>query len=191
LLALETDASRENLARASPTAATQPDIIDPANGRSWAPTFAPDGTLAFLSNRSGTNAVWTIKPGAAQALLFDAGLVDLFRLEYSPDGTELAAAIGREEGVTIKILTADGGTVTSFDSPTLGFGHPNWTPDGKAVIVLDRQRYHEVSIAVDNPAVRNPFGRAPPWGPPQCDRTVFSRRGSTSRAFGRSTREQD
>ena len=65
LLALETDTSRENLARARPGPQRQPDIIDPVNGKTWAPTFAPDGTLAFLSNRSGNNAVWVMKPGAA------------------------------------------------------------------------------------------------------------------------------
>ena len=155
LLSLETDDSRENLARASFVPAAQPDVIESVNGRTWAPTFTPDGTLAFLSNRSGTNAVWVMKPGEAPALLFDAGLVDLFRLEYSPDGTRLAAAIGKADGVTIKILTADGGTVASFDSPTLGFGHPTWTPDSKHVVLLDRQIYHEVSIAIDNPAQRN------------------------------------
>jgi hypothetical protein len=177
LLALETDDSRQNLARATSTPAAQPDLIESVNGRTWAPTFAPDGTLAFLSNRSGTNAVWTMKPGAAPTLLFDAGLVDLFRLEYSPDGTRLAAAIGKADGVTIKILTADGGTITSFDSPTLGFGHPNWTPDSKEVILLDRIRHHELGIAVDNPARRRPIGLSPPWGPEAVrDNGTFSAR---------------
>ena len=95
LLALETDPSRQNLARASATPAAQPDIIDPANGKSWSPSFAPDGTLAFLSNRSGTNAIWVIKPGSAPALLYDGGLSPLFRLEFSPDGTSRHADRGR------------------------------------------------------------------------------------------------
>jgi Tol biopolymer transport system component len=163
LLALETDASRLNLARATPAPRAQPDVIDPANGRSWAPTFAPDGTLAFLSNRSGTNAVWMIKPGAAPSLLYDAGRTDLFRLEFSPDGTQLAAAIAREKGITIKILTADGGTVMSFDSPTLGFGNPTWTPDGKSVIVWDRPSLNQVRVPLDDPAKRIPLAATPPW----------------------------
>ena len=48
---------------ASPEPAAQPDIIDAVNGKTWAPTFAPDGTLAFLSNRSGTNAIWMHEAG--------------------------------------------------------------------------------------------------------------------------------
>ena len=96
LLAMETDTSRQNLARAGATPTAQPDIIDPANGKTWSPTFAPDGTLAFLSNRSGTNADLAHEAGAAPSLLYDGGLAPLFRLEFSPDGTKLATAIAGE-----------------------------------------------------------------------------------------------
>jgi Tol biopolymer transport system component len=164
LLAVETDASRENLARASPRPVTQPDLIDPVNGRTWSPSFAPDGTLDFLSNRSGTNAVWTIQPGGTPTQLFDAGLVPMFRIEFSPDGTKLAAAIAKADGVTVKILTAAGASMASFDSPTLGLANPTWMPDSKDVILWDRQVMHTVRIAVDNPAQRIPVIASPPWG---------------------------
>jgi len=162
LLAVETDTSRENLARALPQPSAQPDIIDAARGRSWAPTFAPDGTLAFLSNRSSTNAIWVMKPGAAPSLLYDAGLLPLFRVEYSPDGTLLAAAIAQENGITIRIVSASGAVVTSFDSPTLGMAHPTWTLDGKGVIVFDRRVLQEVCVSLDDPSQRRPVTE-PPW----------------------------
>jgi hypothetical protein len=155
LLALETDPSRQNLARTSPKPATQPDIIDPANGKSWAPTFAPDGTLAFLSNRSGTNAVWMIKPGGAPTLLYDGGLSHLFRLLYSPDGKYLAMPIAQEDGLNVTILTADGATVSSFYSPTFGYGSPTWTPDSREVIYFDRRTDAYVRVDVTNPARRS------------------------------------
>ena len=163
LLALETDASRQNLARASTTPTSQPDIIEAVNGKTWAPTFAPDGTLAFLSNRSGANAVWVMKPGAAPSVLYDAGLTPLFRLEYSPDGTKLALVIAKENGLTIKILAADGSPVSSFDLVTLGYGHPTWMPDGKAVTAFDRPRRQSMRIEVDSPAQRTPVADSPPW----------------------------
>jgi Tol biopolymer transport system component len=161
LLALETDSSRENLARAVPAPRAQSDIIDAARGRSWSPSFAPDGTLAFLSNRSSTNAIWVMKPGAAPAMLFDAGLSPLFRLEYSPDGTRLAGAIGGPDSVTIKIFTADGGIVQSFDSPTLGTGAPTWTADGKNIVLFDKRVMGYVRIDIANPADR--LSAAPPF----------------------------
>ena len=162
-LALETDISRQNLAHARTTPNSQPDIIEAVNGKTWAPTFAPDGTLAFLSNRSGTNAIWVMKPGAAPSVLYDAGLVPLFRLEYSPDGTKLALVIARENGLTLKVLAADGSPVSSFDMVTLGYGHPTWTPDGKGVTAFDRPRRQSLRIEVDNPAQRTPVAASPPW----------------------------
>ena len=156
LLALETDPSRRNLARARATPADQPDIIDPVNGKTWAPTFAPDGTLAFLSNRSGTNAIWTIKPGGAPALLYDAGFTPAFRLEFSPDGKYLVMPVATNDGVDLHILTADGAPVTNFHSTALGSGAPTWTADSKAVIGLDKTLYTYMRIDIANPAQRRP-----------------------------------
>ncbi|HUE62985.1 MAG TPA: TIR domain-containing protein [Rhizomicrobium sp.] len=163
LLALETDPSRQNLARASAKQAIQPDLIDPANGKSWSPSFAPDGTLAFLSNRSGTNAVWVIKPGGTPKLLYDGGLSPLFRLAFSPDGKYLAMPIAREDGLTITILTVDGATMSSFFSPTLGFGSPTWTPDSKEVMYFDRRVVGHVRVDITNPARRH-MAAPPLWG---------------------------
>jgi Tol biopolymer transport system component len=156
LLALETDPSRQNLARARAVPAADPDVIDPANGRSWAPTFAPDGTLAFLSNRSGTNAIWTIKPGASPTLLYDAGFTPAFRLEFSPDGKYLAMPVATNDGVDINILTSDGAAMAMFHSTALGSGAPTWTADSKAVIALDKTIFTYMQIDIANPAHRRP-----------------------------------
>jgi Tol biopolymer transport system component/DNA-binding winged helix-turn-helix (wHTH) protein len=163
VLAIETDPGRQNLALAGAKPAAQPNIIDPANGRSWAPTFAPDGTLAFLSNRSGANAVWVIKPGGAPTLLYDGGRSHLFRLEFSPDGSHLAMPIAGENGLTINILTAGGAIVSSFYSPTLGGGAPTWTPDGKEVIYFDKKARAYIRVDIANPARRR-VAAPLPWG---------------------------
>jgi Tol biopolymer transport system component len=156
LLAIETDPSRINLARASPRPIAQPDVIDPANGMTWSPSFAPDGTLAFLSNRSGTNALWIMKPGAAPTQIFDAGLTAMFRAQFSPDGTKLAALVSSPGGITMKILTAGGSSIASFPAKGLGIGVPTWTPDNKAVILMDLNILRSVRIEIDNPARRTP-----------------------------------
>jgi Tol biopolymer transport system component len=161
LLAVESHISRRNLARASPAPIAQPDIIDPASGITYSPTFAPDGTLAFISNRSGTNAIWIMKPGATPAPLFDAGFAGLGRQNFSPDGTLLAVMITTpEKSVKIKILTADGASVASFDVPSSGVDLPTWTPDGKGLIMWDSRIRRAVRVDVADPARRTPV--APP-----------------------------
>jgi Tol biopolymer transport system component len=160
LLALETDTSRVNLARAGINSGTEPDVIDPANGMTWSPTFAPDGTLAFLSNRSGTNAIWIMRPGGAAQQLFDGGFSPLYRVRFSPDGSRLAVVTETPEKVTIRVMSTNGASLTSFDMPSLGLGLPSWTPDGKALLVFDRKSLRTISVAIDNPAQRSPF--APP-----------------------------
>ena len=162
LLALETDISRSSLARAGTSPAAQPDVIDPANGLTWSPSFAPDGTLAFLSNRSGTNAIWLMKPGAAPVMLYDGGISAMRRVRFSPDGTKLAVAIETTQSVTFKIMTRAGASLSSFEMPSLGLGLPGWTPDSKAVLVFDRHVRRTMLIPIDNPAQRRPFA-APHW----------------------------
>jgi Tol biopolymer transport system component len=154
-LALETDPSRQNLARAGLKPVAQPDIIDEANGMTWAPTFAPDGTLAFLSNRSGSNAVWIMKPGGKPVLLIDVGLSPVFRLEFSPDGTRLAAVVATDHGPTIKVLTADGATVSSFGVGMIGVGFPTWTPDSKGLVMLDLPAGHIARVDPADPSRRS------------------------------------
>jgi hypothetical protein len=156
LLALETDTSRDSLARATLSPAAQPDIIDPANGLTWSPSFAPDGTMIFLSNRSGNNAIWIMKPGAVPAMLLDGGLAALYRVRFSPDGTKLVVASETTQSVTVKIMTRTGANLTSFETPSLGLGLPGWTPDGKAVLMFDRTLLRTVTIPIDNPAQRSP-----------------------------------
>ncbi len=164
LLALETDPSRQNLARVSAAPAAQPDIIDPASGMTWSPSFAPDGTLAFLSNRSGTNAIWLMKPGAAPAPFFDAGLAVLFLVDFSPDGTRLAAVFARPGGATVRIFDRNGASLGSFDDKMIGSGLPTWTPDSKALVVLDIDNSRDVRVEIADPSRRTPV--APPnWGP--------------------------
>ncbi|MBV9550570.1 MAG: TIR domain-containing protein [Alphaproteobacteria bacterium] len=160
LLAIQSHSIRKNLARASPTPIAQPDIIDAAAGVTASPTFTPDGMLAFTSDRSGSNAIWILKPGGTPTQLFDAGFAGLGRQIFSPDGSLLAVAISKPDSTTIKILTPAGASVASFDVSNLGYGLPTWTPDSKALIVWDGGTHRAVRVEIANPAHRTPA--APP-----------------------------
>ena len=103
-----------------------------------------------------------MKPGAAPVLLYDGGLAPLFRLQFSTDGGKLAL-VTAGESMNIKIMTADGAIVSSFDNPTVGYGNPTWTPDSKALVLLDVPTMKVVRIPIDDPARRTPVAPAPTW----------------------------
>ncbi|HET7085887.1 MAG TPA: TIR domain-containing protein [Rhizomicrobium sp.] len=158
LLAVESDPSRKNLARISTAPASQPDIIDPASGMSWSPSYAADGTLAFLSNRSGTNAIWLLKPGATPAQFFDAGLAVVFRIAMSPDGSKLAVVFARNGGITMRIFDRNGASLASFDYGMLGNGLPTWTSDNKALVMLDLEQRRDVRVEIADSKNRTAVG---------------------------------
>ena len=162
-LAAEANLSRTNLARASPTPAQQPDQLDIASGISFSPSFAQDGTMVFLSNRTGANALWIKRPGKSSALLFDAGADVPVRVAIAPDGRHIAVvdyALDRE--TVVRILTADGANSGYFNVGALGIGFPTWTPDSKALVIYDDKSEGAIRVEIDNPAHRTPVA-PPPW----------------------------
>jgi DNA-binding winged helix-turn-helix (wHTH) protein len=162
-LAAEANVSRKNLARARPTPAQQPDQLDIAAGISFSPSFAQDGTMVFLSNRSGANALWIKRPGKSPALLFDAGVDAPFRAAIAPDGRHIAVVnyVLNHENL-VRILTADGASSGYFNASVMPIGFPTWTPDSKALVIFDEKSERAVRVDIDNPAHRTPVA-PPPW----------------------------
>ena len=136
----------------------QPDLfVVPADGSAQAarllapglngvfPRFSPDGRrIAFLGNGDGgATALYVAEFGSAGA--GTRGLQvrrigpDLegrpgdqwFPSQWSPDGTELALAVGPFDGKQVVVVKADGSgqRVLATDQAT----NPTWSPDGKRV----------------------------------------------------------
>ena len=63
LLAAEITSYRSNAVRPPPAGAATPVSLDEASGATWSLDYAPDGTLAMLSDRSGEFALWIKSPG--------------------------------------------------------------------------------------------------------------------------------
>jgi Tol biopolymer transport system component/DNA-binding winged helix-turn-helix (wHTH) protein len=162
-LAAEANVSRKNLARASPTPAQQPDQLDIASGITYSPGFAQDGTMIFLSNRSGANALWIKRPGKSPAMLFDAGGDAPFRASIAPDGRHIAVVnFVLNQELVVRILTADGASSGYFNTSVMPIGFPTWTPDSKALVIFDEKSEGAVRVEIDNPAHRTPVA-PPPW----------------------------
>jgi hypothetical protein len=101
-----------------------------------------------------------MKPGAAPTILLDLGLSALKRIRISPDGAMLATASETPQKEVVKVTTRAGATVSQFEPASLGLGLPNWTPDGKALMVFDRHTLSTMRVPIDNAAKQTAF--APP-----------------------------
>jgi Tol biopolymer transport system component len=157
MLALEFDEGDTSLARAHATRLDEPDIIDPAAGSADWSAFAPDGTLAFVSNRSGRVALWIRKPGGQPIELRSGDAKDIERPVWSPDGSRIAFAEIWKGQITIHVITAQGENVVAFSVPSIGFGMPNWTPDGAHLMLFDRRILGVVRVDLHNPDRREPL----------------------------------
>lgn len=133
LLAAEYITGRWNAVRPPGPGEKGPVVVDPANNATSWPGFAPDGTLAMGSTRSGEGAIWLMRPGErARMLLSYATEIPVFA-SWSPDGAELAfVTLGPE--IDVRVVTSTGLEVAKIKAPGTEVGEPAWSGDGHALL---------------------------------------------------------
>ena len=72
------------------------------------PAYAPDGTLAFVSERSGTSEIWLRSTSGAERRLTSLEGPEISRLTWSPDGQRLAFRSEQRGVAAIHGLTRNG-----------------------------------------------------------------------------------
>jgi Tol biopolymer transport system component/DNA-binding winged helix-turn-helix (wHTH) protein len=131
-IAMEMDSARINLARLGGAE------ISPANSSDWSPDFAPDGSVAFISNRGGAKAVWVMRPGQSAYQLPGPQLEHVYGVRWSPDGQRLAFSASRDGVSGLYVAGPDGVGLTRLNASASDFGAPAWTMDARAVIAPAR-----------------------------------------------------
>ncbi|MEO8927253.1 MAG: hypothetical protein ABI306_08825, partial [Caulobacteraceae bacterium] len=106
----------------------------PANGRSWSPTFAPDGTLALASDRSGDNAIWLAGRGGAPRSFLNWGAGYVFGLSWSPDGDALAFVRTVNSTITVNVVGRGGRDLATIPVSAVEVGRPAWRADGRSLV---------------------------------------------------------
>ncbi len=108
--------------------------------KNWEPRWSPDGAqLAFLSQRSGYDEVWLVRPdggGLQQLTRLGADVADI---AWSPDGSQIAATVNRGGAFDLMLVAAgagDGkGAVTMLRSGKGIYSRPRWSPNGDFLTV--------------------------------------------------------
>ena len=99
------------------------------------PDFSPDGTrIAFRSDREGGGIYVVSTLGGAERLIAKGGIAPRF----SPDGQLIAYQVVNSAACKIYVVPAAGGEPRQLD-PSFADGHmPQWSPDGRCVLVTGR-----------------------------------------------------
>jgi Tol biopolymer transport system component/DNA-binding winged helix-turn-helix (wHTH) protein len=134
LLAAEINTVRFNVMRPPAPGEAAPVVIDPANGASWSPTFAADGTLALGSDRSGDMAIWLAEPGGALRSFLSWGDGYLLGLSWSPNGAALAFVRLAGGRIALHVVSRAGRDLATIPVSAADIGDPTWSADGRSLL---------------------------------------------------------
>ncbi len=119
-----------------------PEPVLSSTRNDYHPAFRADGTLAFVSNRSGSSDVWMQPPDEEPVRLFSQEAVRVQTPEWSPDGTRLLfSAIVDGQSDIFMIETASGQAHQLTHTPAREVA-PTWTNEGQAVMYTSIHEGH-------------------------------------------------
>ena len=101
------------------------------------PSWAPDGRIAFASDRGGQLGIWVHDLAAGTTAPLGVGGLPATSPAFSPDGT-LIAFEGRPPGASSKIylVAAGGGVPVTLGAAGGDDAGPAWSPDGRTLFFV-------------------------------------------------------
>jgi Tol biopolymer transport system component len=100
------------------------------DAREVRPAFSPDGgRVLFSANRAGTFDVFVLVLATGEVLPLTSDAADEQAPAWSPDGSSIAY-VDMENGMRLRIVSADGSNDRAVDGAPAGAWWPAWSPDG-------------------------------------------------------------
>lgn len=103
----------------------------------WFPT-AVDGAVAFVSQRSGDEQLWTFTPAGLQRIT-SLPPSTLGEPRWSPDGSRLAFVVTRGGHSDILVVGREGGAVLQLTADDADDASPVWSADGRHIYFTSRR----------------------------------------------------
>jgi Tol biopolymer transport system component len=100
------------------------------------PNSLDDTKIAFTSNRTGNNEIFTIKPDGTGLKNLTNNNASDDRPSWSPDGTKIAFNSNRSGNQEIFVMNADGTGAVNRTNNAAGDVDPAWSPDGTKIAFL-------------------------------------------------------
>jgi dipeptidyl aminopeptidase/acylaminoacyl peptidase len=170
-------------------AAAQPQRLTAAGSNAWSPRWSPDGrTLYFLSNRSGSDQVWSLGAGPGEARQVTRLPLDVGGFVVAPGGRQLALSLEvfpgcSDLGCTRKRLDERAaGKASGVLYPGLFVRHWDSWADGRRsqlfLVDLDAEgsvaaQPRLLSRGIDGDVPSKPFGDATEYAFAPDGRTVY------------------
>ncbi len=118
--------------------------------KDWSPRWSPDGRwIAFLSQRSGWNDIWLMRPDGKDLRQLTQGGQDVGEFVWSPDGRQLAATLNRNGAFDLVLVAVDSGQIKEVCAEgnewgTVGaYGHRPLLPAGIREETTEGREYME------------------------------------------------
>lgn len=147
-LAVEAPSTRTNIVAMGPDGAmTQ---VTNAASSDWEPEGAADGTVAYVSNRSGASELWITRPDGQSVKLTDIMGSYTHSPAWSPDGQSIAFVAVKGRKAEIYTVGRDGSRLRAVTADGLDKLDPIFTADGRSLRYVQRTAagYRVVQIAL-------------------------------------------
>ena len=156
---------RSSLHELQPGASAETLATEEAEFRDWFPDVARDGTLLFVSTRTGGGEqIWMRDPGAAPRQVTQFDRWRIVQPRWSPDGRHVAFVAVVNDQADLYVMPRTGGQPRRLTQDAAEDGSPDWSPDGRHLYFTSRRDGGPSVWRVDPSAEGSPAERVTPAG---------------------------